>query len=319
MSGDHAALLEHARMLARAARWREAGAAFVRAGRGSATPLNAMAGAVLCASRLVASGEHAPSPAPLPPARGLLSVVACSIDPAKSAAFRGSLARSAGGEYELVVIEDAKSLNEGYARGLARTRGEHVVLCHDDVEFLVDDVCARVAAHLERFALVGVVGTRVLSSAAWVWGGPGVNEGWLVHPGPNGGMAACVYGANGSPVAGAQAIDGLFMAGRRDALLSLGFDAATFDGFHFYDLDLSYRAHRAGLPVGICGDLLVLHFSSGTFGKEYARYARKFLEKYADLPLGPRHPDPNYVIHEVPDRAAVKKLFRWLEHWHASS
>jgi GT2 family glycosyltransferase len=173
--------------------------------------------------------------------------------------------------------------------------------------------------HLERFALVGVVGTRVLSSAAWVWGGPAVNEGWLVHPGGNGGMAACVYGAHGSPVAGAQALDGVFMAGRRDALVSLGFDATTFDGFHFYDLDLSYRAHRAGLPVGICGDILLLHSSSGRFGQEYARYARRFLDKYPDLPLGPRHPDPNYVIHEVPDRLAVKALFGWLGHWHAST
>lgn len=313
---DGVAELEAARAHARAGRWLEAGPAFVHAGRLLAEPLEAMAGAALSASRAAQSGAIAPTPAALPAPSSLLSVIACSIDAHKADAFRASLARSAGAPYELVLIEDARSLSEAYARGVARARGEHVVLCHDDVEFLVDDLAARVAAHLARFALVGVVGTRTLSSAAWIWGGPPVNEGWLVHPGARGGVAACVYGAHGSPVAGAQAVDGVFMAARRDVLLSIGFDADTFDGFHFYDLDLSFRAHRAGLPVGICGDILLLHRSSGTFGAEYARYARRFFDKFPDLSLGPRHPDPNFVVHEVPDRDVARALFAWLDAWH---
>jgi hypothetical protein len=308
--------LQAARDHARAGRWLEAGPAFVRAGLALPEPLDAMAGAVLSASRAAQAGRLPPAMAPLAVPTRPLSVVACSIDARKAEAFRASLARSAGAPYELILIEDARSLSEAYARGVARACGEHVVLCHDDVEFLVDDLAARVAMHLARFALVGVVGTRALSGAAWIWGGPPANDGWLVHPGARGGVAACVYGAHGSPVAGAQALDGVFMAGRRDALLGLGFDADTFDGFHFYDLDLSYRAHRAGLPVGICGDILLLHRSSGTFGADYARYARRFFAKFPALPLGPKHADPNFVVHEVPDRATARALFGWLESWH---
>jgi len=308
--------LEAARAFARAGDWAQAGPAFVHAGRLLHEPINAMAGATICASKLVLAGQFAPPPPPLPRATGLLSVVTCSINPAKERRFRASLERSAGGPHELVVINDARSLCEGYARGLARTTGEMVVLCHDDIEFLVHDLHARIAAHLARFALIGVAGTRRLQGAAWVWGGPPVNEGWVVQPGARGGMAACLYGAGGSPVADGQALDGLFMAGRRDALLSLDFDAATFDGFHFYDLDLSYRAYRAGLPVGICGDVLVAHFSEGDFGSTYARYAARFYEKFPELPHGPQHPHPNFVVHEMPDRATVTALFDWLAAWH---
>jgi hypothetical protein len=296
----------------------EAGRAFVGAGRAEPGMVAAVHAALACAQRLAARGEPPlPTPAASPKRRPRLSVVICSIDAGKLASVRAHLERQlAGAPWELIHVADARALTEGYRRGIERSRGELLVLCHDDIELLCTDPYPRLVAHLERFDLIGAAGTRALSGAAWVWGGLPANDGWVAHPRPDGAWLACVYGPNGPPVPGAQALDGAFLAARRSLFERVRFDETTFDGFHFYDLDLSYRAHRAGLDVGIAQDLWLVHHSSGRFGADYARYARRFLDKFPDLPLGPRFPDPAYASAVLADRAALARAFGWLQSWH---
>ena len=80
-----------------------------------------------------------------------------------------------------------------------------------------------------------------------------------------------------------QSLDGVFMAMRRETLGELRFDERTFDGFHFYDLDFSYRAHLAGLRLAVSTDILVLHASEGQFADDWKRYAARFLGKFPSL------------------------------------
>ena len=52
-----------------------------------------------------------------------------------------------------------------------------------------------------------------------------------------------IYGVDGAVSPGLQALDGMFFAARRDVLARCAFDEATFDGFHGYDIDFSFRAY----------------------------------------------------------------------------
>ena len=55
----------------------------------------------------------------------MLSFVVCSVEPEKFAALEASLAACAEpGAYEVVGIHDARSLCEGWRRGLERAAGE---------------------------------------------------------------------------------------------------------------------------------------------------------------------------------------------------
>ena len=76
------------------------------------------------------------------------------------------------------------------------------------------------------------------------------------------------------PVGGMQTLDGFFLAARREAAIAIGFDAATFDGFHFYDLDFTYRAHAAGLKLAVTTEVCALHRSLGNFGEDWRRYTQ---------------------------------------------
>jgi GT2 family glycosyltransferase len=82
-------------------------------------------------------------------------------------------------------------------------------------------------------------------------------------------------------VAGIQAIDGVFMAMRREVAVSVPFDEETFDDFHLYDLDFSFRAYHAGYALAVCRDILLIHQSLGKFGAVWRRYAERFEAKHS--------------------------------------
>jgi GT2 family glycosyltransferase len=77
------------------------------------------------------------------------------------------------------------------------------------------------------------------------------------------------------------------MAASRDAVEGTGFDAETFDGFHLYDIDFSYRAHLAGRRVGVSSEIVLRHDSEGGFDERWETYARRFVAKFPQV-LGER-------------------------------
>lgn len=216
----------------------------------------------------------------------LWSIVVCSIDAAKLAAFRETVRRCfAAEQYELIHIGDARSLCEGYNRGLAQASGEAVLFCHDDIDFLVDDLPDRLRGHLGRFDLIGAAGTTRVTGEAVFWSGHPYIHGWIIHKGKQTeGQYEPSFSSLSWPVVGdAQALDGVFLACRREVAEKVGFDERTFDGFHLYDLDFSYRAYLAGYHLAICCDLALVHASIGSFDRNWRKYADRFRAKFPQL------------------------------------
>lgn len=241
---------------------------------------------------------------------GLLSFIICSIDPLRFAAIRANLEeRLAGRPWELIRIGDARSLAEGYNRGLAQSRGEFVVFCHDDIELLQADAIERLLAGLQRYDVLGVAGTTCLRDSHWISAGTPHIHGQVVQPDGQGGWVLNVFcrhaeGAHAEPV---QALDGLFIAARRAVALALGFDAVRFDGFHLYDLDFSFRAHLAGYRVGVAHDLLIHHQSTGNKDEAWRRLGVRFEEHFAaQLASQPAAPPAVYQVRLADRQHAVQ-------------
>jgi GT2 family glycosyltransferase len=193
-------------------------------------------------------------------------------------------ARFAKHDYELIRINDADSLCEGYTRGLARATGDAVVMCHDDIDLVAPDAADRLARHLTAHDLVGVAGTTLVTGPAVFWSGHPHIHGWMAHRLPGETDYELAFSSLAAPVAGGmQAIDGVLMACRRELAVAIPFDAATFDGFHLYDLDFSYRAHLAGRRLAVACDLGIVHASKGRFDRDWDRYAARFRAKYPAL------------------------------------
>jgi len=227
-----------------------------------------------------------------------ISVVICSIDEERFAAVRDNYAQALGsGAYEVIRISDARSLAEGYNRGLDQSSGEIVVFSHDDIRILSPGFRAELSAALEANDLVGVAGSSRLAGPQWFSCKPEERYQLVCYP-PTSLSPMYLCGIDGSGVdrwqGGIQCLDGLFIAGRRQVFAQLRFDAHRYDGFHFYDLDLSYRAFLAGFRLAVCTRLGLMHLSIGGYdAPDWQRYAERFCEQY-DLPMN--FGQPSYGI-----------------------
>jgi GT2 family glycosyltransferase len=212
------------------------------------------------------------------------SVVVCSIDKTKFERVSENYRQLFGPRnIEIIGIHDARSLAEGYNRGIARARAEFLILSHDDIRILSPDFAARVRSHLDRFDLVGVAGTKRILGGAWFLAGYPDNFQLVISPSPIP-EKLCLYvqGDGDLVVPGIQALDGLFLATRTEIARKVGLDAVTFDHFHLYDLDFTFAAFLAGYRLAVCRDLLIVHESHGSFNEVWLTYKKRFEEKYAE-------------------------------------
>jgi hypothetical protein len=211
------------------------------------------------------------------------SILVCSIDARKfervCANYR---ALFAGRPIEIVGVHDARSLAEGYNRGIARARGRQLILSHDDIEILSADFAARIEGHLRDFDVVGVAGTTRLVSGKWADAGDPYVFTLITSPDPAGGYGTAMLGGGTLVVPDIQALDGVFMAMRREVARAVAFDDDTFNAFHLYDLDFTFRAYLAGFRLAVCRDIVLIHESTGTYDAAWEEQKRRFEAKHRE-------------------------------------
>lgn len=247
-----------------------------------------------------------------------VSVVVCSIDARKFELVSANYRRLLGSSLlEIIGIHDARSLAEGYNRGLDLARGDILVFSHDDIEILSPDFGARLQEHLRRYDLVGIAGTTRLVGGGWYFAGHPFDYMLVISPHPETGrLTMIIEGGGALVVPDIQGLDGVLLATRAPVARALRFDAATFDHFHLYDLDFSYRAYLSGFKVAVCRDLVLVHHSQGKFSDRWDHYRRRFEHKFSGRlapPLQRRDPRiVNVALGEaIPgDAAQVARLCR---------
>lgn len=239
------------------------------------------------------------------------SVIICSIDAVKFAQVCACYARRlAAVPHEIIGIHDAKSLAEGYNRGMAQSTGDILCFSHDDILILDPDFATKIRDRLQTYNILGFAGTTRLVARNWGSAGHPWLRGAIAHLKQGRGFAFNVFGVADWPVSGdIQAIDGLLMIATRETAQATGFDASTFDGFHHYDLDFSFSAYLAGRKLGVCCDIPIIHGSIGGFSEQWAQYGQRFLQKYA----GKLEPiDPALIRSDPGGRGATIKDHRAL-------
>jgi hypothetical protein len=221
---------------------------------------------------------------PAPPHPTRTSIVICSIDDAKFRAVAGAYEELFSKQpHEILRIPDARSLAEGYNRGLERSQGETILFSHDDVRIATPDFAERVLSHLAQHDLVGIAGSDRLAGPSWLGAGWPHQAGQIGMEGTAapGSINVTAYGSLDSLAHRAQALDGVMMAVRRPLAERLRFDAATFDGWHLYDIDFSFRAALSGASVVVADDLLVVHASTGGYRSDaWQTHAARFMQKF---------------------------------------
>lgn len=240
-----------------------------------------------------------------------VSAIVCSNRPA----YFANIERQLSGQFmrhqfELIGIHDAKSLCEAYNRGAARATGEILIFCHDDIDIVHADFGERLLRHLASCDLAGVAGASKLVNADWGHAGVPYVHGQIIHrpPGQEGYLYFCA-GMQAPVVEHIHALDGVFIGMHREVWEAVRYDETTFDGFHGYDIDFTYRAHFAGYRLAVPMDLLLIHFSTGGYDLKWQASNLKFLRKFptlSNLPAMHRHSNLHVKL----------KTLEQLEHLH---
>jgi glycosyltransferase involved in cell wall biosynthesis len=234
-----------------------------------------------------------------------ISVIVCSrADPAWTVHER-NVAKTAGSAHEYLRIDNRSGrygICAAYNKGIEQARGDILVFIHEDVFFMETNWTAVLA---EKFAgdpalgLVGVAGTQYLFAdrMAWTAAGRPWLRGRVVHELNAGNEFAMTAFSLDKSDAEVVAVDGLFFAVRRTLFNRVRFDEATFDHFHFYDLDICMQI-RETHRIMVTWDILVKHLSGGKADDSWRDAGKKFLMKYQGrLPAScvATTPDPTKV------------------------
>lgn len=212
----------------------------------------------------------------------MFSAIICSIDDQKFAQVTDSLGKAFGGDsLEIIRVQDAKGLAEGYNRALPHATGEMIIFCHDDIEILSADFKEKLLGHMEKADMVGVAGARRVVSGKWANACPPYIFGQVASFDPQTNLfGVWLWGIPARHISNIKIVDGLFMCVRREVAQAIPFDAETFDGFHGYDVDFSFRAYEAGYRLAVGCDLLLLHWSTGNWDAGWKRYEEAFSRKH---------------------------------------
>lgn len=192
-------------------------------------------------------------------------------------------------EYIRIDNQDNRhSLGAAYNEGVARASGDILVFMHEDVFFMEGDWGGVLQRKFSDSAvgLIGVAGTSYLFAdpPGWVVAGRPYIHGHVVHELEDGRRFDLTVFSWEKEDAEVVAVDGLLFAIPKTLFSTIRFDQETFDGFHFYDLDIAMQVRRTHRLL-VTRDLLVKHCSGGSFDGTWQKYAARFVEKYhSELP-----------------------------------
>lgn len=168
----------------------------------------------------------------------------------------------------------------------AAPAGSVLVFCHDDIDLGPEPLGHQLKAALARFDLVGVAGNHRHQRGQIAWWLDPQSGGWD-HPFLSGALRhgtpersqLNVFGPAPMPV---ELLDGVFLAARADTLRRSGVRFDPCFASHYYDLDLSRSARRAGLSLGTW-PLPLVHASGGElWGETWQESQQAYLRKWKE-------------------------------------
>jgi GT2 family glycosyltransferase len=185
------------------------------------------------------------------------------------------------------IVQDGQSqdLFRGYNQGAATARFDLLAFVHDDVRFLGNrDVWTHPMA-LARKPLVGIVGVagsrRLEKEGVWWKAEHTQLRGAVAHPADNEfGMHWNVWPWQAGQFGPVAVTDGVFMLIAKQTFEAVGgFSQDQYQGFHFYDLDLSFRLTLKGFR-NLVAPIPLLHRSVGVPNENWHRNREIFVKRF---------------------------------------
>lgn len=187
---------------------------------------------------------------------------------------------------QIIPIENEGkySLPEAYNMILEQATNDIVVLCHDDIYFDSKNWGSKLLNHFKRntdYGILGLAGSTQLPSSAKWWEDFSKMKGIVNHE--HGGKKwESKYSASlGNQIDDVVLVDGLFIV-LNTKNIKQKFNE-EIKGFHFYDVDFSFRNFIEDVKIGVIYDVRVTHKSIGETNEQWEQNRIVFAEKHKEI------------------------------------
>jgi len=187
---------------------------------------------------------------------------------------------------QIIPIENEGkySLPEAYNMILEQSTNDIVVLCHDDIYFDSKNWGSKILKHFKRspeYGILGLAGSTQLPLSAKWWEDFSKMKGIVNHE--HGGKKwESKYSASlGNQIDDVVLVDGLFIALNKKNIKQKFNE--EIKGFHFYDVDFSFRNFIEDVKIGVMYDVRVTHKSIGETNDQWEQNRIVFAEKHKEL------------------------------------
>jgi GT2 family glycosyltransferase len=214
----------------------------------------------------------------------MISIIICSRTASISDELTQNIDQTIGIPYELVIIDNSENLYSifsAYNEGVKRSKYEVLCFMHDDIILKTNDWGIKVMNRFNspKLGAIGVAGSPYYAILPGAWWSGGY-------------ICQSVYGEqelayqskedNALPVV---VLDGLWFCVRKSLFSTIRFDDSTFNGFHYYDMDISLQIQQKGYKLLSVYDISIQH-SSGKLDTIWLKNALLLQKKWENnLPI----------------------------------
>lgn len=190
---------------------------------------------------------------------------------------------------EVIPIENngQYSLTEVYNKILKQSTNDIVVLCHDDIYFDSKNWGQKIFNHFKRnkdYGIIGVAGATFLPKTAKWWGDMSKMRGIVNHEHEGKKWESKYSASKGNELDDVVLVDGVFIAINKNKIKN-NFNE-NINGFHFYDIDFSYRNFINDVKIGVMYDVRITHKSLGATNDEWEKNRESFSKEHENtLPI----------------------------------
>ncbi len=222
----------------------------------------------------------------------MISILVCSIRSDLKEKLAINIRKTIGVEFELTFFDNSKEdlpITTVYNKLASAANYDFLCFVHEDVLFHTINWGNNLLKHIQQedVSLVGVAGSIFKSRypSAWWFGGNTLWKQSIIQHNAEGKVIMEQGFSSDKRSEEVVVVDGVFLCTRKSLWEKNKFDEILLRGFHNYDIDFSLSLAKEG-RVLVVNDILLEHFSSGSYNKDWIKSSEAIAHKWAhQLPL----------------------------------
>jgi len=214
----------------------------------------------------------------------MLTIIICSVNQDYLNRLKNNIDQTIGIPYELLVRDnkvDPLSICCVYNKLAGQSSFNNLLFLHEDVSFLTNNWGEQLVKLLNEDRANGVVGLagstyKSANYSGWFTGIKEMDAFNIIHDN-QGDLKTIRDEFNGDKMfVPVKVLDGVFLACRKEVWQDIQFNENLLTGFHFYDIDFSFRASVKYRNL-VIRNLDLVHFTTGgDFGEPWINTAFLF-------------------------------------------